>query len=150
MDYDCGDHYCFVEHKLVDNCIVYTPDSRPNCSIPCFLDYCDFVIYHEINCPIYHCIPSTTLKPQPTSSIPDPVPDPIEGFNIFSYFLNIFCTIVFFVIGLRILRQFLRKRSESAERTALLEQRQSSNNPFPNVSLTNLSYQDGFEQIDIS
>lgn len=151
MEYDCGDLYCFLELRLVDNCFVYTPNSKPNCSIPCALDNCDFIIYHEINCPIYHCVPSsTTFKPKPTAvttSIPDPIPDSVEGINIFSYLLNIVCIVVFIAISLKILFKFLKKRELLAERAALLKERQTLNNTFASVSIDNSN---GFELIELA
>jgi hypothetical protein len=46
--------------------------------------------------------------------IPDPVLDPNELFNIFSYLFNIVSLLIFIVIGLKILFKFLKKQDLSA------------------------------------
>ena len=46
--YNCSEHYCFLKHQFIDNCIIYLPNLRPNCYISCALDNCDFVIFMKI------------------------------------------------------------------------------------------------------
>jgi hypothetical protein len=154
MDFDCGDKVCFVEHKLSTICKVYLPDSSPNCSIPCQLDYCSFTNVNEILCPIYHCTEktttessTTTMNTETTTFVPDPNIQLNDGFIVSLFFngLSIFCLMA---LGFIYLRKILIRRIQARERNEVLEQRLRMNNPYVPFSITDndSEHQDNMEE----
>lgn len=100
MEFNCTDRDCFVENKLQSICIVYIPDSGPNCSIPCSLENCAHRILREVLCPIYHCTPFTTAATTTTTTASVP-PSDVNGWNIASYSFNailVFMGLILFYI----------------------------------------------------
>lgn len=134
MAYQCVDRECFVEHKYVSHCVVFVPDSSPNCSIPCTLESCTKKIVNEILCPVYHCAfftPSTLDPIDSTTTKPMPQPQPqFDTTTIVSLSVNLLFAVALSFILCRFLKKLIRKRRDSAERRHLLDQRQRMNNPI--------------------
>jgi hypothetical protein len=62
--FDCGDKQCFLEHHFVQTCAIYLPTNNTECQIPCKLKGCKHEIHHFISCPMWMCLPHTTISPQ--------------------------------------------------------------------------------------
>jgi len=73
---ECPDRTCVLSYRFVETCFIYTkPVDRPTCDIPCDVRDCHLDVFHEMNCPIWDCVPHTTTTSTTTVS-PDPGPHP--------------------------------------------------------------------------
>jgi hypothetical protein len=120
---ECSDKECVLEHKLMQNCIIYLHSNNTNCKIPCDLSGCRTEMHHFMNCPIWQCTfyPNTSTTTTTTTSIPDftttngPNPFPPQSHDSILY--SSLLINVIFVLGLLFLAfQKLKKwhRSRNA------------------------------------
>lgn len=142
MEFQCIDRECFVKYKLECLCIAYEPDSSPNCSIPCRLEFCSFRKLHEVLCAVYHCTPFETTTT--TSEKPSPEPE-IEVANIISYCFNAILAIICLLICGHLIKKIIKKRQDFNDRVALLNERQTLNNPVVRFQISS-----DFDEVDTS
>ena len=74
---DCGDKVCSLDYRVVPTCIIYMPNPKTDCEIPCKMQNCKVEIKHFVECPLWTCVEKpTTLIPFTTTHTPTPTVTP--------------------------------------------------------------------------
>ncbi len=68
MIVDCPNEICYFENQLLSYCLIFLPNSNPNCSIPCRREFCDQEVMADIMCPHWSCSPKITTTTSSTST----------------------------------------------------------------------------------
>lgn len=123
MVVECPDEICYFENQFLNYCLVFLPNSNPNCSIPCQKEFCDHEIMSDIMCPYWSCTPKSTTTPT-TSEMPSTETPPTEGpptnlmvsYSFNGFFASILFLLFSYFIYKKIYRRILLNRLERQSR----------------------------------
>ena len=136
---DCLDKTCSLEYRVLPTCVMYEPNPRTNCDIPCNLANCSVEVRHFFDCPIWTCkakgttpAPFTpvTLKPLPSHGS-----STVFAFLYTSATFNLvfFGLCLFAIFKVRQLRRNMRQGRRLSEHTVESGILRNSTNPDPSA-----------------
>ena len=145
MKIDCSDKTCSLEYRVLPTCVMYQPNEKTNCDIPCNLANCSVEVRHFFDCPVWTCqSKGSTTTPAPLTPI-TLAPLPRKGHGEALFYSSVAFNILFFgfalfaIFQIRKLRRLNRTRrlSTSVESGII---RNSFTNPASDAAQSDLRH----------